>query len=133
MIQEHRILLFCFLGLVYFFFSLWLIRKVEIEDLKENGGIVISGKITDKLAKRKSYSQLRVSFREANKSVIKWIDVSNENYASKKIGDTVLILISSNCRSLADPYELYPTKAEIKKCLNGCEYVYGDKGELKAL
>jgi hypothetical protein len=123
--------LFGIVTLAYFAIILKISNKNEIDDLKENGGIVISAEIVDKLPSQKSSQRLAVNFISNNQIDRKSIKVKVEDFKRKKRGDTVLLLYSPTCRSTNIAYDLYPSKADIKKCLNGCEFVYGKKGLTK--
>lgn len=102
--------------------------------MKENGGIVISSEIVDKMAVKKGDSKINVLYNYKNGSFDRWMEASDENFRKKEEGDTVLVLFSPSCRSTIISYDLYPSKSDIKKCLNGCEFEYGKKGlsQLKA-
>jgi hypothetical protein len=126
--KDHVFGLFGIVTLAYFAIILKISNKNEIDDLKENGGIVISSEIVDKMSIKKRDSKLNVLYNYENNSFEKWIEASDEDFRRKKKGDTVLLLYSPTCRSTSIAYDLYPSKAEIKKCLNGCEFEYGKKG-----
>lgn len=126
--KDHVFGLFGIVTLAYFAIFLKISNKNKIDDLKENGGIVISSEIVDKMPIKKRDSKLNVLYNYENNSFEKWIEVSDEDFRRKKKGDTVLLLYSPTCRSTSIAYDLYPSKSDIKKCLNGCEFEYGKKG-----
>jgi len=129
--KDHRGGLFFILAAAYFVITLGLTQNSEIDDLKENGGIVISSKIIDKLPSQKSNQKLKVVFYNNDEIYNKLIKVSVQDFKKKQRGDTVLLLYSPTCRSTGIGYDLYPSQADIKKCLNGCDFEYNEKLKIK--
>lgn len=123
--------LFGILALAYCVIMLGLTQNSEKNDLRENGGIVISSKIIDKLPSQKSNQKLKVVFHDNDEIYNKLIKVSVQDFKKKQRGDTVLLLYSPTCRSTGIGYDLYPSQADIKKCLNGCDFEYNEKLKIK--
>ncbi|WP_375581356.1 hypothetical protein ABWH96_10235 [Marivirga tractuosa] len=103
-------------------------NKTEIDDLKENGGVVISSKILSKHSSKKGRCHFTVLYNYQGNSFDRFMEVHDEDFRSKTEGDTVLVLFSPTCRSTIIKYDFYPSESDIKKCLNGCEFEYGKKG-----
>ncbi len=127
--KDNIVLLFGILAFAYLALIYRSNKNNEIRDLKENGGVIISADIIDKLPSQKSNQQFRAAFTKDNwETDIKLMDVSVKDFKVKQTGDTILLLFSPTCNSTGIAYDLYPSKSDIKKCLNGCEFVYGKKG-----
>ncbi|WP_139827914.1 hypothetical protein [Marivirga sericea] len=129
--KDHRGGLFGILMVAYAIFILGLSRDNQIRDLKENGGIVITAKIIRKIPSQKSDQEIRVVFTNSGETDSKSMSVSVQDFKKKHRSDTILLLYSSTCSSTGIAYDLYPSKSDIKKCLNGCEFVYGKEGLTK--
>jgi hypothetical protein len=126
-IKDHRILLTAFFSIVYFYFNMQLSENNRLNNLKENGGVVISAIILSKHPHKKSDSQFNVEYKYDGNQYRRRVAVNNQDYKSKHIGDTVLLLFSPTCKSTSIGYDLYPSKADVEKCWKGCDYVYGQK------
>ncbi len=124
--KDRVVPLFLLLTLVYLFILLKMENNTEIDDLKENGGLVISSKILSKHPTKKGRSHFTVLYNYQGNSFDRFMQVDDEDYKEKQAGDTVLVLFSPTCRSTIFKYDFYPSKSDIKKCLNGCDFVYKD-------
>ncbi|WNB17086.1 hypothetical protein [Marivirga arenosa] len=126
--KDRKVQLFLLLTLVYFAIVLKMENKTEINDLKEKGGVVISSKILSKHSSKKGRGHFTVIYNYLGNSVERFMEVEGDDFKKKKEGDKVLVLFSPTCRSTIIKYDFYPSKSDIKKCLNGCEFEYGKKG-----
>jgi hypothetical protein len=125
--RDPRVVMAILILLSFIFFSSTLDKKIQVESLKVNSGVIISGVIIKKKPTKKSNSILRVNFNYKNESKTKSLRVNKQDYKSKQVGDTVLLLFSPTCKSTSIGYDLYPSKADVEKCWKGCDYVYGQK------
>jgi len=126
--KDHVFGLFGIVTLAYFAIILKMVNQTEINDLEENGGVVISSKILSKHSSKKGRGHFTVSYNYQGNSFDIFMEVRDEDFRSIAEGDTVLVLFSPTCRSTIIKYDFYPAKSDVKKCLNGCEFEYGKKG-----